>query len=48
MYNETTKKIEIDDKVGTDIKYVISKGKRFQTSKSNGGWERYDGKEFPV
>ena len=27
--------------LGKDIKYVISKGKRFQTSKSNGSWERY-------
>lgn len=27
--------------LGSDIKYVISKGKRFQTNKSNGCWERY-------
>ena len=27
--------------LSSDTKYVISKGKRFQTNKSNGCWERY-------
>lgn len=27
--------------LGLDIKYVISKGKRFQNNKRNGCWERY-------